>query len=46
MPHFIEILTGNHVKNKIGNSILIVSICMGLSIRMKRVNGLIMLQSV
>ena len=35
--HFIEIF-GNPFKYKMVNSILIVSICMGYSIRMKRVN--------
>ena len=35
--HFIEILTGNPIKTKKYNSILILSTCMGKSIKMKRV---------
>ena len=35
---FVEILTGNPLKCKMDNSILIVTICMGYFIRMKRVN--------
>ena len=37
--YFIEILTGNLLKYKIGKDILILSTCMGKSIRMKRVDS-------
>ena len=36
--HFKEILTGNPLKYKMDNSMLIQSTCMGNSIRIKRVN--------
>ena len=42
--HFISILTRNPLKYKVGYWILIVSICMGYFIRMKRVKGNVLLK--
>ena len=36
MHHNLEISTGDPLKYKMGNSILILSICLGTAIRMKR----------
>ena len=43
MHQFIYLLIFNPLKYKVDNSIRLVSICMGYSIKMKRVNFLLLL---